>query len=461
MTLTITDLDRISAELRRAKPNKMSQFAPRQGAAVDLEEMRAALDALSADVGRGDGAIFDHEGKPVSDYWFGVILAVRREGGDAAKDLAREWSMSSTKFTDEGFEQAWGQFDPDREKPVTMQSVYRLASMFGWERPARPSRFDLLNRTAIMTLKPIEWRVKGIFPKVGIGAIFGPSGSGKSFLAIDLAIRLASGSNWFGRKTVTCPVTYVMLEGEAGLRNRIVAWERANGTQVPLNFAAVTQSFDITAHQDVRDLAAAVPHGGVIIVDTLNRAASGKDENSSKDMGEMIAGLKNLQKFTGGLVIAVHHTGKDTSRGMRGHSSLPAALDGAIEVRRNGQQRSWSVAKAKDGEDGLEVGFKLEFVHLSFDADDEPITSCVAAPDLSPLLASSPIEPQGKHQKAALAALRSIPEERISWDEAISSVASSLTVKPNKRSYEARRTLRVLIDHGFLTQDPETQEISA
>jgi len=310
-----------------------------------------------------------------------------------------------------------------------------------------------------MAIKPIQWRVKGIFPTVGMGAFFGASGSGKTFITLDFAINVASGSEWFGHKTVPCPVIYVMLEGEAGLQVRISAWERAHSKEIPPNFFAITQSFDVTNLEEVRALAEAVPHDGVIIIDTLNRAAPGRDENSSKDMGEVIAGMKELQHLTGGLVLAVHHTGKDTSRGMRGHSSLPAALDGAIEVKRTGQQRSWSVTKAKDGVDGMEVPFKLEFVHLAFDADDEPISSCVAMADTSPLMVTK--EPKGKNQQDALNALRANPGTSLSWDEAVSAVAASLTVKPNKKSHEARRLLTKLIELGVVKRDSETNRISA
>lgn len=66
-----------------------------------------------------------------------------------------------------------------------------------------------------------------------------------------------------------------------------------------------------------------------------------------------------LRLLTDGLVVLVHHTGKDTAQGMRGHSSLFAALDGAIEVKRNNAGRTWTVAKTKDGEDGKTTAFKL------------------------------------------------------------------------------------------------------
>lgn len=203
---------------------------------------------------------------------------------------------------------------------------------------------------------------------------------------------------------VVAGVTYVMLEGEAGLRNRVVAWESSYGTAISAQFYGMPQGFAFSEHNDVTDLAATLPKGGVVIVDTLNRAAPGKDENSSKDMGDVLAGMKLLQSLTEGLVLVVHHTGKDTSKALRGHSSLHAALDGAIEVRRTAASRSWSSAKVKDGADDFEVPFKLSIIHLGFDDDGDAVTSCVAVPDLEALF--MPKRPSGKNQILAWDALR-------------------------------------------------------
>ena len=172
-----------------------------------------------------------------------MIFALRREGGDAFKSIARDWSLESPRFTEDGFEKSWAEFDEFHENPITIRSVYRLAELNGWKRRSKATEYDLLDRDAIMALKPIEWLVMGVFPTTGIAAIFGPSGSGKSFLALDLAMRIASGEEWFGRRTKKCAVTYVMLEGEAGLRNRIVAWEQVHGRHIPtLSPASLSRS---------------------------------------------------------------------------------------------------------------------------------------------------------------------------------------------------------------------------
>ena len=90
------------------------------------------------------------------------------------------------------------------------------------------------------------------------------------------------------------------------------------------------QPFMQTEPQDVQDLAAAVPAGAVIFFDTLNRAVPTADENSSKDTGLILHSAKTLQALTGGLVVLVHHTGRDSPKRLRGHSSLFAAMDAAI-----------------------------------------------------------------------------------------------------------------------------------
>lgn len=241
------------------------------------------------------------------------------------------------------------------------------------------TRYKLRSAVDLLHAEPISWRVKGVIPERGIAALYGASGSGKSFLAIDLAMSIAEGGAWCGYRVNPCPVVYVCLEGEAGLSVRIRAYQTKG--MIPSTIDFIDQPLNLLNMNDVRDLVAvvrarSVPHG-VVIIDTLNRAAPGMDENSSIDMGHAINAAKLIQQATNGMVILVHHTGKDTSKGMRGHSSLHAALDAAIEVRREGDSREWSVAKAKDGADGLGHQFKLEVVELGTDTDGDPITSCV------------------------------------------------------------------------------------
>lgn len=189
---------------------------------------------------------------------------------------------------------------------------------------------------------------------------------------------------WFDCRLKHASVLYVALEGEAGIAQRVKAYEAEHGP-VPPGFRVMLQPFDIRIPADRADLVRAIKaagwSGGVLCLDTLNRAAPGMDENDSKSMGEVISAAKAIQAELGGLVLVVHHTGKDAAKGLRGHSSLLAALDCAIEVSREGDLREWSVHKAKDGEDGEVHPFRLDVVEIGTDEYGDPITSCVVVPD--------------------------------------------------------------------------------
>lgn len=247
--------------------------------------------------------------------------------------------------------------------------------------------YELLSVEQLYNTQPMRWIVKGIIPKEGLTALYGASGSGKSFLLLDLALTIATGGTmWFGRRVTAIPITYVCLEGESGLNNRVKAWFKYTNKPLPHMLRFLTKPFNLLT-EDVKKLAdviiAAGHQNGMIIIDTLNRAATGADENSSSDMGKIISACGELQRLAGGVVMLVHHMGKDVSKKMRGHSSLPAALDGAIEVTRTESNRQWSVAKSKDDKDGDVFPFKLEVINLGVDEDGDAITSCVVDYDSS------------------------------------------------------------------------------
>lgn len=338
---------------------------------------------------------------------------------------------------------------------VVIRQANRISDMYGATRltlPHRPatSRYKLMDIATTARAKPIGWRVKGVLPTMGIAAIYGPSGSAKTFLALDLAMAIANGLPWFGKRTKACPVVYVCLEGEAGLSNRLRAYllHKHTGGEC----YTVTQPLDLLKDKDAPELAKAIMEigagNGLVIVDTLNRAAPGIDENSSVDMGKAIAMLKGLQQAINGLILVVHHTGKDASKGLRGHSSLHAALDAAIEVTRNGEQRSWVVAKSKDGEDGAAHPFKLEVVEMGLDQDEDPITSCVIQQGGEP--AKKPLTPALQRGMVTFHAAANAGRASLEdWRAAYYLSSTGDTVDAKKKSF--LRIRNQLVELGQLT----------
>ena len=242
-----------------------------------------------------------------------------------------------------------------------------------------PNRFKLLTGEELDRRGPIEWRIKGIAPKKGLFAIGGPSRSGKSNLAFRMAASLATGTDFFGHKVEACSVVYAGLEGAAGIPGRSKALRQHMQNDLS-DFRVILQPVALNSEQDTTDLAAVCPKGSVVIIDTLSRATPGMDENSTKEMGAIIAATAKLSDLIDGLVVLVHHTGKDESKGLRGANDLIGALDGCIIVYRDGDNRKFKLDKVKDGEDGAFFGFKLETVVIGIDGDGEDITSCVVVP---------------------------------------------------------------------------------
>lgn len=346
-------------------------------------DLRSALTALNAD----DRA-----------QWIDIGHALKTLG-EPGYELWLEWSATSDKYDPQDAADKWGSLQPIQ---TGYQAVFAKAQAAGWTNPkshsldpisadafddlvqaakAAPApRYRLLRSADIAALPPLVWRVRGVLPSVGLAAGYGPSGSGKSFLFFDMAAAIASGERWFGCRVEAAPVVYLVLEGEGGLNRRVRAWEEHKGRTLPDALACVVQPFALTVAQDLADMAAVVPAGAVVFIDTLNRAAPTADENSSKDMGAILQAAKSLQAATGGLVVLIHHTGKDASKGLRGHSSLFAAMDAAVEVSRDGDSREWKIAKAKDGQDGRAHPFALEALTLHVDAHGDAETSCVVLP---------------------------------------------------------------------------------
>jgi hypothetical protein len=330
----------------------------------------------------------------------------------------------------------------------------------------QPARFRVLSAEELAALPALRWRVKGVLPAEGLAAVYGPPGSGKSFLALDLLGAVADGRDWFGYKVESCPVTYCALEGEHGISQRVAAYRIRHGS-VPVRMQFVAQPFLLLQSKDMADLATAIRAAGgadgIVAVDTLNRATTGADENDSKDMGRIIASAQSLQRVLGGLVLLVHHSGKDASRGLRGHSSLHGALDAVIEVTREGSRREWKPPKVKDGPDGAAHSFRLDVVEVGF--GDDPPTSCVVAPEEAPGDAVRRTRlPQGGNQRILWDALgdllRASPDRGkagapsyrpcVRMEAVVEKSRGRLTCPPDRHSDRCRVALTGLVTRGLL-----------
>lgn len=229
---------------------------------------------------------------------------------------------------------------------------------------SRPSRFKPLTVRELLAVPPPTWTVHGIIPDHGIGMIWGASGSGKTFAALDLACAVARGTDWNGRGVAQGGVLYIATEGR--LAKRLESYMQFHGMsseslsdlriiEAQINLMAGDASVLIDQARSCE-----VPNFRMVVIDTLNRAMPGGNENASEDMGRMVEAASQIAEALGCVVIYIHHAGKDDSKGSRGHSSLKAATEFELSIRRDGSLRKIQVEKVRDGEDGyILTGFTL------------------------------------------------------------------------------------------------------
>jgi hypothetical protein len=132
----------------------------------------------------------------------------------------------------------------------------------------------------------------------------------------------------------------------------------------------------------VKEIAAATAQKVVLIViDTLSRALHGGDENSSKDMGSIVAATSLLRSETAAHILWVHHIPIDGAERLRGHGALLGAMDTTISVVKQADGvRTATVAKSNDSEEGEGVAFTLESIEIGEDVDGNPTTAPVVVP---------------------------------------------------------------------------------
>jgi putative DNA primase/helicase len=327
--------------------------------------------------------------------------------------------------------------------------------------PPINSRYKLISAPDFAKLPASDWLIKGVFPTTGLACVYGDSGAGKSFLCLDLAFAISTGSNWFDHPVKSAPVVYLALEASTGLVQRLNAWKQHRGQELPSTCQILDDDFDLTDPKGVEQLAAILPPDCVIFIDTLNRASGNADENSSKDMSAILKAAQCLQKSTNGLVVLIHHTGKNASAGPRGHSSLYAALDSCMLVKRLSSSHSWQMVKVKDDQIGKVHLFHLE--PLTFDLNNEEITSCAVVPSLSPVDHSRASSKIGSNQSAVLGAIEQYIQDNatdedgspkdnfgIQIAQAINIGSQVLTCSKDKRSHTSKKCVEQLISKGLL-----------
>lgn len=229
----------------------------------------------------------------------------------------------------------------------------------------------------------VEWLVKGVIPADSVGIFFGASGAFKSFIALDLALHVAHGLKWLGRKTRRGPVVIIAAEGGAGISWRIDAWHKQHALICDdASIHIIPVSVDLL-HDAARVCEAAASVGVVpalLIVDTMAQTFQG-EENSATEVSTYLRelGLWFRESWRCSVLI-VHHTGHVATERPRGSSALRSNVDWMYGCFRDEKEMlaTLECVKQKDSDPIESAVFSLDHVQLGTDSDGDPISSLVA-----------------------------------------------------------------------------------
>jgi hypothetical protein len=307
--------------------------------------------------------------------------------------------------------------------------------------PIGLQRFQFEKLGAFLARPAPKWIIKGLLPQAALAVVFGPSGAGKTFFALDVAMRVATAAPW-REVPIAQPgaVAYIVAEGAGGFVDRAKAYchqYQIDPDTLPLHILA--DEPNMMQNNDVTDLGKALKAIGslsAIFVDTYARVMGNGNENEAADVNRVVRNCALLHKLTGAIVVLIHHSGKDSANGARGSSALRAAADVEIEVTRTKAYRAATVTKMKDGPDGEEYRFKLNDVVIDFDEDGDPRTSCVVEHLASAPAAEEPADdptgkPRSEAQQRILTHLAGYLDEEVAREEFIQAVRAITPLGPS------------------------------
>lgn len=220
---------------------------------------------------------------------------------------------------------------------------------------------DLLNEQ----LPPEVWTVDQLVPDEGVTIISGSPGSFKTWLVMEIAVRVAEGKVIF-QHYKTKQTGVLIIDEESGRRRLQKRFKQLGATDnTPIHFTSrvgykMTQLYADAIAQKARELGT-----GLIIFDSFTRF-NGGDENASGDMSKLMDYYRQLAD-AGFSVLILHHNRKEAAgqfnpaQAMRGSSDILASADCHIAVSRVGQSEFVKLTQTKNRDIWEPVPFELRF----------------------------------------------------------------------------------------------------
>jgi hypothetical protein len=188
------------------------------------------------------------------------------------------------------------------------------------------------------------WLIEDLWSAQAVGIIGGAPKCCKTYLALEIALAVASGRHCLGRFHVQDPGPVLLFAAEdspSQVRARLWGLAQARGVpfhQLPV-LVIVADQLRLDIEPDRLRLQTAIEkhRPRLLILDPFVRLHR-LDENSALEVSPLLADLRALQRHFGLAVLLVHHTrkagGEASGLALRGSSDLHAWGDSNLYLRR-------------------------------------------------------------------------------------------------------------------------------
>lgn len=215
--------------------------------------------------------------------------------------------------------------------------------------PIPPAPFPVVRPCDLQTsaASSAPWLIDQLWTAQAVGIIGGTPKSYKTWMALEMAVAVASGSACLATFAVPSPgpvLLYAAEDSESALRLRLESLAQHHGLHLAyLDIRVITADslrLDRMADQERLEATLMLHRPALLILDPLVRLHA-IDENAAGEIAALLGYLRLLQRKTGVAIVLVHHARKNVSvnggagYSLRGSSDLYAWVDSFLYLRRH------------------------------------------------------------------------------------------------------------------------------
>ena len=240
-----------------------------------------------------------------------------------------------------------------------------------------------------------RWLIESLWCTQAVGIIGGEPKCGKSLLALELAVAVATAKPCLRHFATTTQGSVLLYNGEDSpqiIRNRLEGIAGASAVSLEsLRIGVITANsllLDRPEHQEHLDATVARYRPVLLVLDPFVRLHSGVDENAAADVSPILAYLRRLSRQHQLAITLVHHARKQSTtrarlgQSLRGSSEFHAWGDSNLYLQRKGERLLLSVEhRAAPAIERLRLRFdKISDTACALALDQTDATDCQPTP---------------------------------------------------------------------------------